>query len=320
MVWWGVLLKGVVRGSDTENILVCPPAGNRQNSPGWPQTDAVQNGAPMRITNNIIQRNALAALQVNSRGMAAASQRVTSGLRFEKASEDPTAAASLMGTQSSLRSIEQYKRNIDSARSYTTASATASADEGARAAALVEVDQLYEQVLQIANTQLGNRYLFGGVNSDSPPIDAAGALTAGVDPAGATQPAVQIGKQITLRSNHHAGEVFDDSGVLQPFDDLRAALGGSDSMQIATAGDAMRDSSQAVQNLLGEIGVWSNQLDVTRANLDALDLNLKAFKSELQEIDFEEAVTDLISRQNAYQAAMMATSRVMGMTLTDYLR
>ena len=149
MVWWGVLLKGVVRGSDTENILVCPPAGNRQNSPGWPQTDAVQNGAPMRITNNIIQRNALAALQVNSRGMAAASQRVTSGLRFEKASEDPTAAASLMGTQSSLRSIEQYKRNIDSARSYTTA------EEGALEQLTLIMDRARE--LATASATASNR-------------------------------------------------------------------------------------------------------------------------------------------------------------------
>lgn len=295
----------------------------------------------MRITNNIIQRNALAALQVNARGMAAAQQRVTSGLKIERASDDPTASASIMTSQSSLRSIEQYKRNVDSARSYTaaeeaaldqlsqvldrarelaTSSSTATADAGAREAARIEVEQLYTHVVQLANTQLGGRYIFGGVNFDTAPLDAAGALTAGVDPAGATQPTVQIGKQVTLRTNHHAGEVFIDSGVLQGLDDLRTALGGGDLDAIAQAGDALRDGSQAVQNLLGELGVWSNQLDVTTANLDALEINLKTFKSELQEIDFEEAVTDLISRQNAYQAAMLATSRVMGMTLADYLR
>ena len=36
--------------------------------------------------------------------------------------------------------------------------------------------------------------------------------------------------------------------------------------------------------------------------------------------DFEQAVTELVGRQTAYQAAMLATSRVMGMNLTDYLR
>ena len=245
-------------------------------------------GALMRITNNIIQRNALAALQANARGMASAQQRVSTGIRVERASDDPAASS-------------------------------ATADAGARAAALTEVEQLYQHAIQIANTQLGGRYIFGGATADVAPFDTAGTPTVGTDPT-AGSPTVQIGRTLTIRTNHAASEVFTDSGVLQSLDDLRTALGGSDLDAIAQAGDAVRDGSQAVQNLLGEIGVWSNQLDVTTANLDAVEMNLKTLKSDLQEVDFEEAMVDLISRQTSYQAAMMATSRVMGMTLADYLR
>ena len=294
----------------------------------------------MRITNNIIQRNALASLQANARGMASAQQRVSSGMRIERASDDPTAANAIMGSQSSLRSIEQYKRNIDSARSYTAAeeaalenltqvldrarelatqSSSATADAGAREAARIEVAQLYEHAVSIANTQFGNRYLFGGATADIAPLNTDGTPAAGTDPA-ATAPSVQIGKTLTIRTNHAASEVFTDSGVLQALGDLRDALSTGTLDDIAAAGGALRDGSQAVQNLLGEVGVWSNQLDVTTANLDALEMNLKTLKSDLQEVDFEEAMVELISRQTAYQAAMMATSKVMGMTLTDYLR
>jgi flagellar hook-associated protein 3 FlgL len=295
----------------------------------------------MRITNNIIQRNALASLQANARGMATAQQRVSTGIRVERASDDPVAASSIMGSQSSLRSVEQYRRNIDSARTYTmaeeaaleqltqvldrarelaTTASSATADAGARAAALTEVEQLYQHAIQIANTQVGNRYIFGGVTADVAPFDSTGAATPGTDPAGATQPVVQIGRQLTLRTNHSAGEVFTDTGALQALDDLRSALTVGDPDAVAAAGDALRSGSHAVQNLVGEIGAWSNQLDVTAANLSALDINLRTFKSDLQEVDLEEAMLDLISRQTAYQAAMMATSRVMGMTLADYLR
>jgi flagellar hook-associated protein 3 FlgL len=295
----------------------------------------------MRITNNIIQRNALASLQANARGMAAAQQRVTTGIKVERASDDPVAASSIMGSQSSLRSVEQYRRNIDSARTYSmaeeaaleqltqvldrarelaTTASSGTADVGARAAALTEVEQLYQHAIQIANTQVGNRYIFGGVTADLAPFDSTGAATPGTNPAGATQPVVQIGRHLTLRTNHSAGEVFTDTGALQALDDLRTALTAGDPDAIAAAGDALRSGSQGVQNLLGEIGAWSNQLDVTAANLSALDINLRTFKSDLQEVDLEEAMLDLISRQTAYQAAMMATSRVMGMTLADYLR
>ena len=55
--------------------------------------------------------------------------------------------------------------------------------------------------------QFRGRYIFGGVNYDTAPLDATGALTAGVDPAGATQPSVQIGKQVTLKTTR--GQVME---------------------------------------------------------------------------------------------------------------
>ncbi|HEX6925003.1 MAG TPA: flagellar hook-associated protein FlgL [Longimicrobiaceae bacterium] len=293
----------------------------------------------MRITNNIIQRNALASLQANARALAIAQQRVSTGLRVERASDDPAAAGAIMGAQSSLRAIEQYRRNIDSARAFTAAEETAlgsltqildrarelatmassaTADQAARDAALVEVEQLYDHAISLANTQVGNRYIFGGANADTAPLDSDGVPTA-ADPA-APGPSVQIGRAVTIRTNHSAQEVFTDTGVLDALAELRQALQNGQPDEIADAGEALRTASRSVQNLLGEVGVWADQLDITTANLDALDLNLKTFKADLQEVDFEEAMTDLIGRQTAYQAAMLATSRVMGMTLADYLR
>jgi flagellin-like hook-associated protein FlgL len=48
--------------------------------------------------------------------------------------------------------------------------------------------------------------------------------------------------------------------------------------------------------------------------------NFEAYRAKLAEVDVEEEFTELTSRQAAYQAAMLATSKVSGMSLTDYLR
>ncbi len=64
----------------------------------------------------------------------------------------------------------------------------------------------------------------------------------------------------------------------------------------------------------------TNQMQVTLTNLDALDNNLLTMRSDLAEIDIEQGVTERVSRQAAFQAAMMAASRVMSLTLADYLR
>ena len=81
--------------------------------------------------------------------------------------------------------------------------------------------------------------------------------------------------------------------------------------------DAAFDS---LQTLVGDVGAKGKQLDSTQTNLDAYKANLTTFKSSLEEIDLETAVTELTNRQVAYQAAMLATTKVMGLTLTDYLR
>ena len=47
----------------------------------------------MRITNNFIQANALANLQTNMQRMAESQQQVSSGLRIQKASDDPAGAS-----------------------------------------------------------------------------------------------------------------------------------------------------------------------------------------------------------------------------------
>jgi flagellar hook-associated protein 3 FlgL len=295
----------------------------------------------MRITNNIIQRNALAGFQANLRQVEAAQRRVSSGLRIERASEDPVAATGVMQAGSSLRALDQYRRNIGMASTRAAAeegvldrvtevltrarelaisqgSDTASAQT--RATTKAEVDQLLEFVIGLGNTRVGESYLFGG-DQAAAPFSAPSAdppVFATTPPTGAHQ--VEISSGQYLKANHNGTEVFLDTGTLQALYDLSAALGAGDGAEVRDTLAGLENAFNGVQNLLGDIGARSNQLQVTTANLDALEINLRTFKSNLEEVDLERAVTELVGRQTAFQAAMLATSRVMGMTLTDYLR
>ena len=295
----------------------------------------------MRITNNIIQRNSLAALQVNGRQMAQAQRRVSSGMRIEVASDDPIAANSVMEAQQSLRALTQYRRNVDGARSRAEAEessldrltdvlsralevavtqADASADPSTRVMAANEIDQLMKQAVQIGNTQFGGRFLFGGFGADTAPIDVDGLGNVSISASAVGQPEVELSMGLRLRANHNATEVFGSTGVFSALDALKSGLQAADQSAISASIDDLRDAVGGVQANVGELGAWASQLNVTAANLDAFEVNLTTFKAELSEVDLEKAVTDLVSRQNSYQAAMLATSRVMGMTLADYLR
>src|SRR6476659_829636 len=79
----------------------------------------------MRITNGIIQRTALANLQLNMRGMLDAQVAASTGKRIRAVSDDPIGASQVMQASGSLRALDQYKRNIGSATARVNAEETA---------------------------------------------------------------------------------------------------------------------------------------------------------------------------------------------------
>ncbi|HEX7239811.1 MAG TPA: flagellar hook-associated protein FlgL [Longimicrobiaceae bacterium] len=297
----------------------------------------------MRITNNIIGRDQLARIQAGLRQVDEAQRRVGSGLRIQKASDDPTAAAQSMQARGSLRALEQYRRNVGAATSRAAAEegvldrltetlvrakelglsqGTDTAGDTTRANTRAEVEQLFRFAVGLANTQFDDGYLFGGFRSQTRPYDVTDAGThldfATASPVG--EHVVEISAGQTLPANHDGTEVFEATGALAALRDLGRALGAGDTPGIRTAVASLDTALGGVQGLVGDVGARMNALQVTSANLDALDTNLTTFRSDLEEVDLEKAVTELVSRQSAIQAAMLATSRVMGMNLTEYLR
>jgi flagellar hook-associated protein 3 FlgL len=293
----------------------------------------------MRITNGIVQRSAIASLQRNMRRMLETQELATTGKRIRTASDDPIGASQVMQSDGSLRALEQYRRNIASATARVNVEegvlngltdilnrakelgltqAGSPANPATRATTKAEVDQLLAAATQLGNTQHQGEYLFGGDNSASVPFQAATPPFAPIPPTGTRR--TEISESQFIATNHNGTEVFLDSNVLGALAELSAALGANDTAAIQASLGSLDSAHDAVQNLIGDVGARASQLDVTSANLEALDTHIRAFKSVIEDADFEQAVTELVTRQTAYQAAMLATSRVMGLNLADYLR
>lgn len=293
----------------------------------------------MRITNNMVSRASLAGLQRALRGVNDAQNRATTGLQVERSSDDPSASSSIMASGSTLRAIDQYKRNINSARarldreesimgSVSTmlerakelgvSQGTGTADAQTRLTAKAEVDQLLQAVVQLGNTSHEGEFLFGGDQSNVAPFNGTTAPYSAAPPTGTRY--AEISSALSIRTNHNGTDAFLNSGVLASLEQLSLALGANDQTAIQTSLTSLDSAHANVQVLIGETGAASQQLDVATSNLDALDTSLRTFKSTLQDADIEKAVTELVGRQTAYQSAMLATSRVMSLNLADYLR
>jgi flagellar hook-associated protein 3 FlgL len=272
--------------------------------------------------------------------VAAAQKRVTTGQRIDRPSDDPASSARVLATDSELRALTQYGRNISAARerlsieetaldqvsgilerarelAYGQAGSTANAQT--RNTTADEVDELRLQVIQIANTQVGDAHVFGGLYPDRAPLDA---VTGAEDPAAPTRqaPAYEVGAGSLMQGAHGAGTLFVDTDVLAALDALSVSLRANDAPGIGATTDRLDDAHTNVQGYIGEVGARQIRLDVAEANVESLDLNLRNLRSDLMDVEMEEAVTVLVNRQASYQAALLSTSRILDTTLTNYLR
>ncbi|MBV9880275.1 MAG: flagellar hook-associated protein FlgL [Gemmatirosa sp.] len=306
----------------------------------------------MRITNAQVTRDTIARLTVNSSRLAEAQDRVSTGLKVQKMSDDPTAASAIMQASSGMRAIEQFRTNvagvgsaldaednaldqvgslITRAKELAVSQSGANASAQTRQAAAQEVKALLAQAVQIGNTRIGDAYLFGGANSPSTaPFDVNQSnvvprYVSIVAPAVTPQlpqgmRSVEIAAGQTMQGAHDGDAVFVQTGVLQSLHDLYTALNTNDMPGITTAMPELDTAFDTVQSLVGDVGARRNQVDTVDASLDAFESNLKTLKSGLAEVDMEEAITEMVAKQTAYQAAMLASSKVMGLSLTEYLR
>jgi flagellar hook-associated protein 3 FlgL len=84
---------------------------------------------------------------------------------------------------------------------------------------------------------------------------------------------------------------------------------------------ALLDDAQAqISNAQAAIGARENQLDRATIRLTDLSVNLKTLISSLEDIDATEAIANFTEAEAAYQTSLEATSRVVGLSLLDYLR
>ena len=302
----------------------------------------------MRVTNQMITRNSQARLQTGLQGIDRLREDISSGVSLRKVSDDPTAAGTVVRIDSSMRAINQYRRNIDLGLARASrqdvvldqlsnglsraidlgiSQANATATAQTRLIAKSEVDQLISIAVELGNTKMGDEFLFGGSRAGESPLrvpptasDGFSALTlAGnpVNPSGSIT--LEIGEGEFLASTHNATEVFLSSNALESLRALSTALGNNDVPAIQAAMDGVTAASGQVQGLLGAHGARVNAMESARASLGATELSLSGYRSDLRDTDIESAIASLVSKQTLYQAAMSATTRILGLSLANYL-
>ncbi|MBG9544720.1 hypothetical protein ABE29_18740 [Cytobacillus firmus] len=146
----------------------------------------------MRITQSMLIRSNLNYISNNYERYGEIQDQINSGKKITRPSQDPVIAMKGMRYRSQVVEVEQFQRNLSEAYSWMD-NADASLDKTTqilqrmkelvvqasndtyttedRKAAAMEVEQLEEHLVAMANTKVGDKYIFNGTNTNAKPVD-----------------------------------------------------------------------------------------------------------------------------------------------------
>lgn len=201
-----------------------------------------------------------------------------------------------------------------------------------RKAVGVEMKALRDQLLSIGNTRddSGN-YLFSGTRVNTPAFQEDGHGNV-VYKGDQTQTRIPAGVERTVQFTRAGTDVFsrvvrenaDDSTTsVGFFDALDQMIDGTNNSQTNAIQQGIADLTQMHNNLtLSQAQNGSDQI-VVRSQLDVLvetNLRIKSTLSEIEDLDYAEAVTRMNKEMMALEAAMGSFSKISGLSLFDYIR
>jgi flagellar hook-associated protein 3 FlgL len=298
----------------------------------------------MRVANKTIFDSINVNLQRVTEGLSKANTVVSSTKRINQLSDDPVGLVTVLDLRSALAGVDQMGRNIEMGRSWLDSAESAltqvqdiltevraltvqmaSATEGSAQRANAEplVDGYLRQILSLANTEVGGRYIFAGTATDTSPfaLDNEAAPTAVIYSGNETAFSIKIGKNLTVDVGKNGESIFGASGssIFDTLINLKESLKNNDIGGIQGTLTTLDENLTNMRTQVSDAGAKSLRLDAKQSILDDMKLNYTDRKSRIEDADIAEAMIDLQERQLAYQATLSSSAKVMEMNLLDYL-
>ncbi|WP_233531554.1 flagellar hook-associated protein FlgL [Paenibacillus alkalitolerans] len=297
---------------------------------------------PSRVTQNMMNSQLLRNLNNNMRRMDDLQNQLASGRRINKPSDDPVGISYSMRYRSELSANDQFEKNVDSANSwldYTDTMLNQAGEVFQRARELAvqgangtnpqtalnaiksEVEQLYQQMVKIGNSEYNGKYVFNGQLTDVAPYTEAAAMSQSsdnVDIRFEISPGVTM--PVSVTGNQVFGTPSETDNTFRVLQDLITALGSGNQAGVNNAIGKLDTRLDKFLEVRAEIGARSNRLQLAEQRLKDIGINLQTLKSKTEDADMAEVITNLKMSENIYQSSLSAGSRLIRPSLIDFLR
>lgn len=297
----------------------------------------------MRVTQGMLSNNMLRNLMNSQTKMSDYMEQLYTGKKISRPSQDPVIAVKGINHRAEVSQIEQFKRNtgeihnwmdnsdaaLDKAtqamqrmRELAVQASNDHNDREERESIRREVNELKEHLIDVANTNVNDKYIFNGTNTAETPVefDDDYMITSVSENNEAVE--IAISNQTELQANVDPTKIFTDD-LFDDIDKFMERLSGSEDIDEHQIDKSISDLDKHINNGIdsrAELGARMNRLELIENRLDEQKVIATRTMSENEDVHMEEAITNLITQESLHRAALAAGSRVIQPTLIDFLR
>ncbi|PCL91532.1 flagellar hook-associated protein FlgL [Paenibacillus lautus] len=297
----------------------------------------------MRITQSMMTSSMMSGLQGNYKRLDKYQEQMMTQRRINRPSDDPVGVASALQYRGQITATTQFEQNAEDADAWlkygdtvmtevtqiiqklselAVQGGTDTVPADARANIAEEVDQLFQQLVSLGNSQFKGKYIFNGERTDEKPFPDDPTQTAYALDDGEVR--YQVGAGITVSVNTLGEQVFgaygDTSGIFTVVDNLKKALLADDTAGIQSAIPSLQKNLETTITAQAEMGGKQNRLEFTLSRLGDLNINYMDLQSKVEDADISKVIIDLKTSESVYQASLDTMARIIRPSLLDFLR
>lgn len=299
---------------------------------------------PFRVTDAATNARLTAQITTSRQRLADAQDHLSSGRRINRLSDDPAGASAVFQLRTTQTQLTQFVKNADSTKdallvgdttldSYQqlldraqvllTNAGTAAFYDKARVPVATELEGIVTRIRQLANTQYGDSYLFGGSRLSSPPYDSNGVPNA----TPATDVSVQVDPEGTLITRGVTAESFlsDSTGtILDAINTAATAIRGTgddtaDKATVLATIDRVKSFADLASQARTKIGEHLAHVDQVTERLKQYNLSLEDSAQRIEVIDIAKAAVEVKEADTALNAVLQSASQFGRRSLLDFL-
>lgn len=284
-------------------------------------------------------------------------QKISSGHNINTPADNPVGLTQILNLSNALSADERYTQNITAATTETGEAdsvmsqmtdiinqAKQLATEGANFdnnqtglnALADQVDEMISQMVQLGNTNVAGKYIFGGMVTNQPPFTRVGdnVTYSGTPPTESFARPVEISQNVTVNVNvngqnllgndtvtNPATPTFSASsgGVFQTLVELKLNLQNGQTDQVRQRIDDLSNDLNTVLTQQTQVGAIENQLTMTQNRINDRKTTLTQQYSDIQTVNMPEAISNLNAEQDTFQASLGVAARVLQTSILNYL-